>query len=217
MSKDLKIIIFDMDGVVLDSEPLHENARQIMFKELGIVPDETFPEAVGKSSAGFWRQIIELCKIDGEPYALEARQYALVAQQIEENNVKPSVGFLDIVNWAKDNGVKVGLASSSTRILVNDSLRLLGVKDYFDYTVSGNEIAKKKPAPDSYLRVLELAGFEPENAIAIEDSSSGVAAAKNAGIFCFGYHNVTSGEQDLSKADKIVDSLVEIMDWIKTQ
>lgn len=215
MDKDLKIIIFDMDGVVLDSEPLHENARQIMFKELGIVPDETFPEAVGKSSAGFWRQIIELCKIEGEPYALEARQYALVAQQIEENHVQPSVGFLDIVNWAKENGVKVGLASSSTRILVNDSLRLLGVKDYFDYTVSGNEIAKKKPAPDSYLKVLELAGFKPENAIAIEDSSSGVAAAKNAEIFCFGYHNVTSGEQDLSKADKIIDSLTEIMDWIK--
>ena len=214
MDKDLKIIIFDMDGVVLDSEPLHENARQMMFKEFGIVPDETFPEAVGKSSAGFWRQIIELCKIDGEPYALEARQYALVAQQIEENGVQPSVGFLDIVNWAKENGVIVGLASSSTRILVNDSLRLLGVKEFFDYTVSGNEIAKKKPAPDSYLKVLELSGCKAEHAIAIEDSSSGVAAAKNAGIFCFGYQNVTSGEQDLSKADKIIDSLTEIMDWI---
>lgn len=216
MNKDLKIIIFDMDGVVLDSEPLHENARQMMFKELGIVPDETFPEAVGKSSSGFWRQIIELCKIDGEPYALEARQYALVAQQIEENHIQPSVGFMDIVKWAKENDVIVGLASSSTRILVNDSLRLLEVKEFFDYTVSGNEIKTKKPAPDSYLKVLELAGCRPEEAIAIEDSSSGVAAAKNAGIFCFGYQNVTSGEQDLSKADKIVDSLTEIMDWIKS-
>lgn len=215
MDKNLKIIIFDMDGVVLDSEPLHENARQIMFKELGIVPDETFPEAVGKSSAGFWRQIIELCKIGGEPYALEARQYALVAQQIEENHVQPSVGFLDVVEWAKAHDVKVGLASSSTRVLVNDSLRLLGVKEHFDYTVSGNEIARKKPAPDSYLKVLELAGCQPADAIAIEDSSSGVAAAKNAGIYCFGYHNVTSGEQDLSKADSVIDSLKEIMDWLK--
>jgi len=215
MNKDLKIIIFDMDGVVLDSEPLHENARQIMFKELEIVPDETFPEAVGKSSAGFWKEIIELCGIEGNPDALETRQYALVAQQIEDNHVKPSVGFREIVDWAKENGVKVGLASTSTRVLIEDSLRLLGVRDDFDYTVSGNEIERKKPAPDSYLKVLELAGYLAENAIAIEDSTAGVGAAKNTGIFCFGYRNVTSGEQDLSKADKIIDSLMEIMDWIK--
>lgn len=215
MDKNLKIIIFDMDGVVLDSEPLHENARQMMFKELGIVPDETFPEAVGKSSAGFWQEIIDLCKIEGDAFAMEARQYALVAQQIEDNHVKPSKGFGKIVEWAKEHGVKVGLASTSTRILIEDSLRLLGVRDAFDYTVSGNEIAKKKPAPDSYLKVLELSGIGAEEAIAIEDSTPGVAAAKNAGIFCFGYHNVTSGEQDLSRADKIVDSLLEIRKWLE--
>lgn len=210
MVKDLKIIIFDMDGVVLDSEPLHENARQIMFKELGIVPDETFPEAVGKSSSGFWRQIIALCGIEGEPYALEARQYALVAKQIEENHIQPSEGFLDIVKWAKEHGVKVGLASSSTRVLVDDALRLLGVREYFDFTVSGNEIGAKKPAPDSYLKVLELSGAASENAIAVEDSAAGVAAAKTAGIYCYGYQNPTSGEQDLSKADKVIQSLKEI-------
>lgn len=217
MTKELKIIIFDMDGVVLDSEPLHENARQIMFRELGIVPDETFPEAVGKSSSGFWRQIIELCDIDGEPYALEDRQYALVAQQIEEEHVQPSEGFLDIVNWAKAHGVKIGLASSSTRVLVDDALRLLGVKEYFDYTVSGNEIGAKKPAPDSYLKVLELAGVTSEHAIAVEDSAAGVTAAKNAGIYCFGYCNPTSGEQDLSKADRRIDSLKEISVWLKNK
>ena len=203
-----------MDGVVLDSEPLHENARQIMFKELGIVPDETFPEAVGKSSAGFWKEILEMCNISGDPYALENRQYALVAWQIKENHVKPSIGFGAIVDWAKEHGIKVGLASTSTRVLIEDSLHLLGVRDAFDYTVSGNEIARKKPAPDSYLKVLELAGFAPEDAIAIEDSTPGVGAAKNAGIFCFGYQNVTSGEQDLSKADRIVDSLTEIAEWL---
>lgn len=217
MTNELKIIIFDMDGVVLDSEPLHENARQMMFRELGIVPDETFPEAVGKSSSGFWRQIIELCNINGEPYALEARQYALVAQQIEEKHVQPSEGFLDIVNWAKAHDVKIGLASSSTRVLVDDALRLLGVKEYFDYTVSGNEIGAKKPAPDSYLKVLELAEIAPEYGIAIEDSSAGVTAAKRAGIYCFGYRNVTSGEQDLSEADCQIDSLMEIRSWLENK
>ncbi len=207
MKPNLKILIFDMDGVILDSEPLHENARQMMFREFGIVPDETFPEATGKSSSGFWRQIIQKCGIDGEPYALEARQYYLVAQQIRENHVPPSEGLLEVLRWAKEHDVKIGLASSSTRVLVDEALRLLGIGGQFDYTVSGNEVPVKKPAPDVYLKVLEMAGLSPECAAAVEDSAAGVAAAKNAGIFCYGYKNSTSGEQDISAADEIIEHL----------
>lgn len=209
--ENLKMIIFDMDGVILDSEPLHENARQMMFKSFGIVPDESFPNPVGNSSSGFWRQIIALCGIEGEPYALEREQYRLVAVQIEENHIPPSDGLLEILEWAKANDVKVGLASSSTRVLVNDAIRLLGIEKYFDFTVSGDEIPKKKPAPDVYLKVLEMAGVKPEEAVAVEDSRTGVAAANNAGIFCYGYQNPTSGDQDLSCAGKIIQSLREIL------
>ena len=73
-----KLLIFDMDGVVLDSEPLHENARQRMFRELGITPDDRLPAPVGKSASGFWRNVLEICGMDGDPYGLERRQYALV-------------------------------------------------------------------------------------------------------------------------------------------
>lgn len=214
--KDLKIIIFDMDGVILDSEPLHENARQMMFREFGIVPDDTFPDPVGKSSSGFWRKIIELCGIEGEPYALEKEQYRLVAKQIEENHIPPSDGLKEVLAWAKAHGVKIGLASSSTRVLVDDALRLLGVDEAFDYTVSGDEIKAKKPAPDAYLKVLELSGFSAENAVAIEDSCAGVTAAKNAGVFCFGYRNATSGEQNIDAADKIIENLKEILREVRT-
>ncbi|MCI7171018.1 HAD family hydrolase [Bariatricus sp. SGI.161] len=210
--EDIKIIIFDMDGVVLDSEPLHENARKMMFEKWNIVPDESFPDAVGKSSSGFWRQVLALCNMEGDPYDFEAEQYGLVAMQIEKNHVQPSDGFKEVIEWAKANDMKIGLASSSTRVLVNDALQMLHVKDYFDYTVSGNEIKTKKPAPDAYLKVLELAGLPAECAIAVEDSGSGVKAAKNAGIFCYGYENPTSGNQDLSEADKIIKNLREIME-----
>ena len=212
MDNKLKILIFDMDGVILDSEPLHENARQMMYKEFGIVPDETFPDPVGKSSSGFWRMIIEKCGIEGEPYTLEARQYYLVARQIEENHIPPSDGLLEVFEWAKKNGIKIGLASSSTRILVDDALSLLKIKDCFDYTVSGNEVKTKKPAPDVYLKVLEMSGIPAEYAAAVEDSATGVAAAKNAGIFCYGYKNATSGEQDIHEADRVIENLKEIIE-----
>ena len=148
--QDARLIIFDMDGVILDSEPLHENARQMMFKKYGIIPDEKMPEAVGKSSSGFWRKVIEIYQIEGEPYALEKEQYHLVAKQIEENDVKPSDGLVELIMDAKEKGMGIALASSSTRILVDDSLRLLGIAEQFDVTVSGDEIPKKKPAPDVY-------------------------------------------------------------------
>ena len=212
MRDNLKIIIFDMDGVVIDSEPLHENARQMMFKKRNIVPDETFPKPVGAPAAEFWGKVMELCGIEGNPYDYEDEQYSLVAQQIEENHVQPEDGFWDVIHWARENGLKVGLASTSTRTLIDNTLRLLGVKEAFDYTISANDIKRKKPAPDPYLKVLEMAGFAPEEAVAVEDSTPGVQSAKNAEIYCYGYANPKAVVQDVSLADKVIASLKEIIE-----
>lgn len=208
---DLKLLIFDMDGVILDSEPLHENARQMMFRRFGIVPDDTFPDPVGNSSSGFWREVIKKCGIEGEPYDLEREQYRLVARQIEENQIPPSEGLEELLRWAKAHEIEIGLASSSTRVLVDDALRLLKIEKYFDYTVSGDEVPVKKPAPDVYQRVLEMSGIKAGNAAAVEDTHTGMQAAKNAGIYCYGYKNLTSGEQDMEAADRVIEKLTEIM------
>ena len=209
--QNMKMIVFDMDGVILDSEPLHENSRQMMFQKYNITPDSSFPPPVGNSSSGFWRKVFALCGLEGDAYELEAEQYYLVAKQIKDNDLPPSDGLLDVIKWAKEKGMKVGLASSSTRILVDAVLDLMKIREYFDYTVSGDEIERKKPAPDAYLKVLELAGIPAEAAMAVEDSGTGVAAAKTAGLYCFGYANPTSGEQDLSQADQIISHLKEII------
>ncbi len=208
--ENLKLLIFDMDGVILDSEPLHENARQMIFQRFGIVPDAAFPDPVGNSSSGFWREVIKKCGIEGEPYDLEREQYRLVAQQIEENRISPSEGLEELLCWAKTHEIGIGLASSSTRVLVDDTLRLLGIEKYFDYTVSGDEVPVKKPAPDVYQRVLEMAGIKAGNAAAVEDTHTGMQAAKSAGIYCYGYRNLSSGEQDMEAADKVIEKLTEI-------
>ena len=206
------MIVFDMDGVILDSEPLHENARQMMFQKYHITPNDSFPPPVGNSSSGFWRQVFALCGLEGDAYELEAEQYYLVAKQIKDNNLPPSDGLLEVFRWAKEQGMKIGLASSSTRVLVDDVLDLMQIRAYFDYTVSGDEIARKKPAPDAYLKVLEMAGLPAEAAMAVEDSGTGIAAAKAAGLYCFGYENPTSGEQNLSQSDRIIKHLKEIIE-----
>ena len=81
---NIKILIFDMDGVVLESEPLHESARKMMIQELGLDASREFPEAVGKSSSSFWRQVVEKFHLDGDPNDFEKRQYQYVAMQIKE-------------------------------------------------------------------------------------------------------------------------------------
>lgn len=209
-----RILILDMDGVILDSEPLHQNAREMMYQKYGIRKDENLPDPVGKSSSGFWEMIREKNGRFWDSNRMEEEQYFLVAEQVRDRNVSPSEGLPELLDWCKCNGWKIGLASSSSCVLIDRILKLLHLKESFDVTVAGDEVENKKPAPDVYERVLSLSGIDRKNAIAIEDSSTGIKAANQAGIYCYGYQNETSGKQDLSMADKVIDHISEAMEDI---
>lgn len=216
MNREKKIWIFDMDGVVLDSEPLHEQARNQMYKKYDIPYDESLPDPVGKSSRLFWEMVAERYDRTWDNIKMEEEQFRRVAELVEENHVPATQGLAEVLEWIRAKGFQTGLASSSDRMLVDRVLRALGIMEYFDVIVTGDEVAEKKPSPDVYERVLEISGMRPEEAFAVEDSTAGVEAAKRAGICCYGYHNVTSGEQDLSRADRIIDNLKSMIDVYTT-
>lgn len=205
-----KILIFDMDGVVLDSEPLHQRAREMMYEKYGVKPLDCFPDPVGKSSRLFWETVADICGMAWDSKQMEDEQFSLVAEQVETGRVPVTEGLLEVLGQAKEEGVKAGLATSSDRAMVERVLRALGIIQYFDIIVTGDEVANKKPFPDVYERVLEIAGINPGRAAAVEDSSAGVEAAKSAGIYCYGYRNETSGEQNLEKADRVVGHLRDV-------
>lgn len=209
----MKMLIFDMDGVILDSEPLHQRARELVCEKYGIeVNEEDLPNPVGKSSSEFYSIIFDITGTKGlDPDKLEDEQFELVGMLARKNNVPCNDGLIELLSWCRDNDILIGLASSSNRLLVDDILDELGIADYFSYTVSGEEIARKKPAPDVYNKILSLAGVSAADACAVEDSAAGIAAAKAAGIYCFGYNNPTSKGQNQSKADCIIDSLIQII------
>lgn len=212
MSREKKIWIFDMDGVVLDSEPLHDQARDQMYKKYDIPYDDSFPDPVGKSSRLFWKMVAEKYGRIWDDIKMEQEQFLRVAELVEENHVPVTKGLTEVLEWIRAEGFKTGLASSSDRMLVDRVLRALGVIEYFDIIVTGDEVAEKKPSPDVYEKVLKVAGVRCEDAFAVEDSTAGVEAAKRAGIYCYGYRNVTSGEQDLSRSDRIIDDLRDMID-----
>lgn len=210
-----RAIIFDMDGVILNSEPLHEKVRQQMFCEMNIVLDDTFPDPVGKATDEFWELILKKLERAGDSQEKSKEHYRRVAELVEQEQVGPSEGLIEVLEWAKKNQIKIGIASSSLRYLVDSVLRILEIDQYFDCTVAGDEVQRKKPAPDIYKKALSQLGIQPEDAIAVEDSKSGIEAAKAAGIFCFGYQNPTSGEQNLQQADCRIKQLNEIVSLVK--
>lgn len=214
MKKEIRVMIFDMDGVILDSEPLHELAREQMFEKYGIAGAQDLPNPVGRSTCGFWQLVLAKYGMEGDPRVFEREHYELVSKLVVEKKLPPSQGLLPLLDWARERGIKRAIASSSTRKLVYTVLEHLNLAAYFDGVACGDEVENKKPAPDVYLRALSLVGADAAHAAAVEDSSSGIEAAHAAGLRCFGYHNLTSGIQDLSKADWQVEHLKEIQELL---
>jgi HAD superfamily hydrolase (TIGR01509 family) len=120
-------------------------------------------------------------------------------------------GLLDSLSSA---GIRCGLCSSSDRYYVDRVLAFFDLGQRFSPIVGGDQVARKKPAPDGYRKLLRDAGLAPDRVMAIEDSSAGVAAAVGAGLRCIGYINPTSGRQDLGAAFLRASRMGEIADWV---
>ena len=146
----------------------------------------------------------------GTPATLLNQQYTYLLEEMDARNVPVSEGLVDLLQECKEKGMLLGVASSSNRVLVDGTLKHLGIGSYFDVTVAGDEIPEKKPNPAVYLKAIEKVGVRPEEALAIEDSETGLLAASRAGIPAVGYRNPTSGNQDLSNSIGIVDRLAEV-------
>lgn len=209
-----KIVIFDMDGVLVDSEPLHAFTEYRILREHGVteMPDASL--TVGKSSYIIWCSLIQAYHLPGTPDSLLQLQYEYLLEEMAKRKTKPSAGLEELFGYLKGQGIRIGLASSSNRFLVDGILDYLGIGSWFDYTTAGDEIPEKKPDPAVYLSVLKKSGFHPGEALAVEDSSTGLLSAYRAGIPAVGYRNPTSGNQDLSRSIGIVDALPDIVAYL---
>ena len=209
--KKISLVIFDLDGVLVNSEPLHENAKRRILSEAGIVENIDLSWSIGKPNKELWTILIDKFKLSKSPEELEETQYNYILQEIEEKQIAPTEGLVNLLSWLKENNIKIGLASSSNRFYVLAILAHYEIINDFNYIVAGDDVARKKPSPDAYLKVLELNGGTASGVIAIEDSSAGSEAAILAGLQCIGYLNPTSGQQDLSKCFELIRSIEEVM------
>lgn len=208
------MVIFDLDGVVLDSEPLHENAKRRILKEQGIDNNIDLSFSVGQPNKILWNMMIQKFNINKSEEELEKLQYQYILEEIKENHIDTSIGFIDLLSFLKKDKIKIGLASSSNRFYVDSILTYYNIYKYFDYIAGGDEVKRKKPEPDVYLKVLKQSGIKTHETIAVEDTFAGSKSALSAGLRCVGYQNSTSGNQDLSKCFAKINSVYQLTELI---
>ncbi|MBV6716461.1 HAD family hydrolase [Paenibacillus chitinolyticus] len=208
----IKAVLFDMDGVLIDSEPIYFDIERSSFDHFGVpVSEEDHHSFVGVTLESMWEQILDKHRI---PFALEQ-----VLTYHKDNVMTILSGHTELtampqaerwLSWLKEKQIPVAVASSSPRPLIELIMDKTGLGHYLDVRVSGEEVNHGKPAPDIFLHAAGLLGVEPSSCLVIEDSRNGVKAAKSAGMRCIGLQNPGSGNQDLSLADHRVSSFEEL-------
>jgi HAD superfamily hydrolase (TIGR01509 family) len=202
------LIIFDMDGVLLDSEPMHRELNQGLFRELGAnVSDAAYNAYIGMATPLMWQMVIDTWSL---PYMVEElvqQEQERKYQEFSTRPLEPSAGLVTLLQELKAAGRKLAVASGSPGRNIALVLERLGIAGYFDAVVSSEEVAQGKPAPDVFLEAARRVGVAPARCAVIEDAANGIRAARAAEMPCVGYQNPTSGHQDLSAAHLIVDSL----------
>lgn len=207
----MKAVIFDMDGVIIDSEPIHLEVDIQTMKDLGYnISKEELNKYVGTTSDYMFSDIKNRYKINKSVEDIISYRAEIAKERIIKADLEPIEGIRELLSDLKNNNIPAAIASSSPRDFIDAVVSKFGLQDYFSYIVSGEEVENGKPSPDVYIETAKKLGVQPKDCIVIEDSKNGVLAAKAAGMKCAGFKNINSGDQDLSKADYIVNSITEI-------
>lgn len=207
----IEAVIFDMDGVLIDSEPLHFEVDEMVLKHLQIDKGKHYLERfVGYTNPAMWKIIKEEYQLEQSIEGLIELQMRIKLDYLEKSNYVAIDGVLELLNKIQAKKIPLAIASSSPRIFIEAVIDKIQIARYFTTWISGEEVPESKPAPDVFLGAAAMLNVQPENCIVIEDSKSGTIAAKSAGMTCIGFQNPNSGNQDLSEADFIFDSFSEL-------
>jgi beta-phosphoglucomutase len=203
----LQGVIFDMDGVLVDSEPFIKEAGVRMFAEKGFaVHEEDFTPFVGTGEDHFLGGVAEKYGLPFDAKHDKARTYAIYLQLIR-GRLQPLPGVFSFLGECRKRRLKVAVASSADAVKVQGNLHEIGLPpDTFDAIVNGSQVERKKPAPDIFLTAAQRLGLPPAVCLVVEDAVAGVAAAKAAGARCLALTTSFPAEQ-LTNADWIVADL----------
>ena len=207
----MKAFIFDMDGVIMDSEPLHNEIIVEMMTLFELKAEESYLASLcGLTIDHIFEKIKKDYTLDISVSDTVKKYNGKLVAHVQENQLVPIDGIPELLQQLQAANIPTAVASSSPIEFIEASIDNLKLTDYFQFLMSGNEVKHGKPAPDIYIEAASRLSVAPADCVVLEDSHNGATAAKSAGMKCIGFKNPGSGIQDLSITDIIVDNINDI-------
>ena len=202
----LKAVLFDMDGVIVDTEPLHHKAYQMMFNDFEIkVSESMYHGFTGQSTRSICEFLCEHYILKAKPIDLEKTKRAHFTKLFfEDPDLHLINGVEDLIKNYHTNGLTLVVASSASMFTINNVMKRFKLDTYFKDKLSGADLKASKPHPEIFINAAKAAGVSPTECFVIEDSTNGIIAAKEANIFCIAYKSENSKDQDYSRADLLI-------------
>ncbi len=208
----IQTVIFDMDGVIVDTEPVHHFAYQQHFKQLNIdVSPEMYASFTGNSTKNIYERLKSVYNLQQDVKTLvEVKRNLFNDAFDQKKDIYLLDGVEELIKELHQNEMQLVLASSSANVTIERIFNRFDLHKYFTHKVSGEDFPNSKPHPAIFQQAAFLAKTPTENCIVIEDSTNGILAAKAAGIYCIGYDSVNSKLQDYTLADKVISHFNEL-------
>lgn len=205
-----KAVIFDMDGVLVDSEPLHISVESNMLMELNIpLKKEMYARFAGTTNLSMWRTLANEFKLGKSPEELSAESNRrFIDELLNKNKVQLFEGVLEVLTNLSERGIALALASSSNKDVVESILTKFELKKYFNAIITGSDVQHSKPHPEIFLIAAKKLKVSPSFCVVVEDSPNGVKAAHLAGMDCIGFES-GKDHPDINEAKWIIKSFGE--------
>ncbi|MFY0604231.1 MAG: HAD family phosphatase [Flavobacteriaceae bacterium] len=212
LPKDVKCVIFDMDGVIIDSEELHKKAYYETFNAIDVhVSDELYKTLTGSSTINAFQKLVTHFNLNEDPEALVLNKRKRYIDFFEnDTNLHLVDGVERLIKHLHTKHLHLVLASSSAMVNINRVFKRFELDFYFTAKISGADLSESKPHPEIFEKAAILGNTPKQNCIVIEDSDNGIKAANDAGIFVVGYQNPMAADQTLKNADMVIKKFSEL-------